>query len=168
LRVGSANCGHSKANFSRQPSERIHRRMNSSIQWHTSRPALRSLVTRFTSALRWGIISGALRLSSISGGNKSLLGHWGASGSSTWNHLREDPFHQPLKEQKLVRPLGRIGQFHMEPPSGRPLPSAPEGGIWVFVMVVVPQSKRQAIKQLMLIMSRRVKIPKKRSVWWDG
>jgi hypothetical protein len=41
-----------------------------------------------------------------------------------------------LWKEVLVRPLGRIGQVNMEPPSGRAFLAALEGGLWLLVLSV--------------------------------
>jgi hypothetical protein len=75
--------GHTKASFSRRPSGRIHRKVNSLVQWPASNPTRRSSVTRLTSASRCGVISGSFHLFSTNDGRRCLFDHWGSKCMST-------------------------------------------------------------------------------------
>jgi hypothetical protein len=77
---------------------RIHRRWNSSMQWHVLSLALWSLATRLTRAVKRSFVNGSFRLSLMIGGNKSLFPHDASLCISTRIHLSWDPFQQLLKK----------------------------------------------------------------------
>jgi hypothetical protein len=63
------------------------------------------------------------------------------------------------QKKMLVRPLGHVTQIDVEPSSGGAFPIAPEGDLHVLLPVVAARRQPDAGKYLVLIASRRVKVP---------